>query len=60
MRVRLVLDDEYDVGGDAAGGLVTLTWERDFGALLPAALDLDGQDLVLGARGAAVGVQASP
>lgn len=59
MWVRLVLNDEDDIGGDAAGGLVALAWERDLGALLPAALDLDGQDLVLGARGPAVGVQAT-
>lgn len=57
--VWLVLDDKHDVGGDAAGGFVALTWKRDLGAFLPATLDLDGQDLVLGACGAAVRVQAT-
>lgn len=59
MWVRLVLDDEDDVGGDAAGGLVAFPRECDFSAFLPATLDLDGQDLVLGACGAAVRVQAT-
>ena len=57
MGVGLVLDDEHDVGGYGAGRLVALAGERDLGALLPAPLDLDGEDLVLVAQRAPVGVQ---
>lgn len=58
--VWLVFDDEDNVGRDAARGLVTLTWEGNLGALLPATLDLDRQDLVLGAGSASVSIQATP
>ena len=57
MRVRLVLDDEHDVGRYRVGRLVALAWERDLGALLPPALDLNGEDLVLVAHGPAVRVE---
>lgn len=60
MWVWLVLDDKDDVGGDGAGRFVALPWEGDLGSFLPAAFDLDGQDLVLVARGPSVGVQAPP
>lgn len=56
-RVRLVLHDEHDVGGDVGGRLVSLFGEGDLGALFPAGLDVHGEDLVLGADRAAVRVQ---
>jgi len=56
--VRLVLDDEHDVGGYRVGRLVALAGEGDLGALLPAPLDLDGEDLVLVAHGPAVRVES--
>ena len=43
--VRLVSDDEHDVGGDLVGGLVTLALERDLSPGLPARLDVDCQHL---------------
>ena len=45
MDVRLVPDDEHDVGGDLVGGLVPLPLERDLGPGLPARLHVDGQHL---------------
>lgn len=57
VRVWFVLDDEDDVSRDGAERLVALPGERDLGSLFPATLDLDGEDLVLCAHGAAVGVQ---
>merc|ERR1719188_1287595 len=46
-RVRLVPDDEGDVGGDLAGHLVALLGERHPRARLPALLDVEGEHLVL-------------
>merc|ERR1719188_1102996 len=46
-RVRLVPDDEGDVGGDLAGHLVALLGERHPRARLPALLDVEGEYLVL-------------
>ena len=44
-RVRLVPDDEHNVGGDLVGRLVALALERDLGAALPARLHVDGEHL---------------
>ena len=43
--MRLVPDDEHDVGGDLVGGLVTLSLERDLGPGLPARLHVNCQHL---------------
>lgn len=45
--MRLVPDDEHNVGGDFAGRLVALLLEGDFGAGLPAGLNGYLQDFVL-------------
>ena len=44
-HVRLVPDDEHNVGGDLVGRLVALSLERDLGAALPARLHVDGEHL---------------
>lgn len=60
MWVTLVLEHESDVGGDVVRRLVAFFGEGDFGALLPAPLDDDVEDLVFGAHAAAVRVEAAP
>lgn len=57
MRVRFVLDDEDDVSGNGVGRLVAFPWECDLCPLLPASLDLNGEDLILRSHGPAVWVQ---
>ena len=53
-RMRLVADNEDDVGRDIVGSLITLLGEGDASALSPAALNCNGQDLVPNAGGVAV------
>ena len=43
--VRLVSDDEHDVGGDLVGSLVTLPLESDLSPGLPSRLHVYGQHL---------------
>ena len=53
-----ILHHEHDVRGDVPGAFIPLPRKGDLRPLLPAALDVDGQDLVLAAHREAVRVQA--
>jgi len=57
--VRLVPDDEHNVGGNFSGRLVALLLEGDLGAGLPAGLDGYRQELLLLA-GTAVRLNDAP
>ena len=45
--VRLVSDDEHDVGGYLVGGLVSFSLEGDLRSRFPARLHIDGENFLL-------------